>query len=165
MASGGIEGLDKLMKKYDKLADQISGEAMERAVTNAIKLIQADAKNNCPVRYGELRNSIKAAIENQDGKVLGTAYTNKEYAIFVEMGTGPVGEANHNGVSPNVDLAYSQTGWIIPRDKIGAGDKVGYTEGQPAQPFMYPALKNNEERTNKNIANYLSREIRKVVQD
>ena len=36
--------------------------------------------------------------------------------------------------------------------------------GQAAQPFLYPALKNNEKRVAKNMENALRRELRKAVQ-
>lgn len=179
MAGGGIEGLDKLMKKYGQLAEQISGEAMERAVSASIKKVQDEAKLLCPVNYGELRNSIKTVIEQQGEGVTGTVYTNKAYATFVEFGTGPKGEKDHLGISPAVTPAYSQKAWWIHESQIDKKDAERYgwfyidtkkgrfyqTSGQPAHPFMYPALKNNEERVNRNIANYLSREIRKAVQD
>ncbi len=162
--AGGVVGLDKLMRKLGGLENCVSSEIMERAVGASAKRIQGEAKLLCPVDTGELRGSIRTNVETRDSVTIGTVYTNKEYAQYVEFGTGPVGEANHAGISPNVNPVYSQTGWIIPRDGVGAGDKIGYTEGQPARPFMYPALKNNEERVSRNISNYIAREIRKASQ-
>ena len=108
--------------------------------------------------------------------IVGAAYTNKAYAGYVEMGTGPKGEANHSGISPVVNPSYTQNPWWIHESQIDKGLAERYhwfyieTEdgrfyqctGQPAQPFMYPALKNNEDRVVMNMENALKRELRKV---
>ena len=108
--------------------------------------------------------------------IVGAAYTNKAYAGYVEMGTGPKGEANHSGISPVVNPSYSQNPWWIHESQIDKGLAERYhwfyieTEdgrfyqctGQPAQPFMYPALKNNEDRVVTNMEKALKRELRKV---
>ena len=59
-----------------------------------------------------------------------------------------------------IDLRYRQTPWMIPVDKIDKaqaekyhfipikkdGEVIGYlTRGQAPQPYLYPAMKNNEE--------------------
>lgn len=172
----GIEGLDKLMKKYGELAERVAGKNMEKAVGASAKLVQAEAKLLCPVRHGELRSSIKAMTERMDDRAIGTVYTNKVYATYVEMGTGPKGAANHAGISPVVNPSYTMSPWWIHESQVDKETAEEYhwfyldtpdgrfyqCTGQPAQPFMYPALKNNEERVTRNISNYLAREIRKV---
>ena len=172
----GIIGLDKLMRKYGELGTSVAEESMQRAVLASAKLVQAEAKLLCPVHDGELRRSIKCKAEQRDDRVIGTVYTNKEYGPYVEFGTGPRGEQNHAGISPAVTPAYSQSPWWIHESQIDAEAAETYgwfyidtpkgrfyqCSGQSAQPFMYPALKDNEERVTRNISNYLAREIRKV---
>lgn len=79
----------------------------------------------------------------------------------VEFGTGPNGQADHQGISPNIPVAYRQTGWMMPASTMSeeeargygfgiAKDKEGkvigyYTKGQPARPFLYPAMADNVE--------------------
>lgn len=154
--AGGVKGLDSLLKKVGELGTAVAGDTMVKAVHASCRLVQGEAKLLCPVDSGALRGSIRVSVEEQGDMVEGCIFTNMEYAPYVEFGTGPVGEANHTGVSPQVDLSYSQTGWKTP---------FGYTEGQSAQPFLYPALKDNEERVKRNIANYISREIRKACKN
>ena len=89
---------------------------------------------------------------------MGCVYTNKAYAPYVEFGTGPVGEANHAGISPNVPVAYRQDGWVWQDEEGGFHS----TEGQPAQPFMYPALKSMEKHVIKAIGNDLQAAMREV---
>ena len=177
--SRGVVGLEELMRKYGQLAETVAGQSMERAVNASIKMIQAEAKTLCPVHDGELRRSIRTMTQETDSRVIGTAYTNKEYAPYVEFGTGPKGQADHSGVSPEFIPAYSQSPLWIHESQIDAETAEEYQwfyidtpdgrfyqcYGQAAQPFMYPALKNNEERVIRNISNYLAREIRKAVQN
>lgn len=174
--ANGIEGLDKLMKKYGQLGEQAADEVMERAVNALCKSVQAEAKLLCPVSHGELRRSIRTATEQQEDRVIGTIYTNKKYAQYVEFGTGPKGEASHTGISPEVTPVYSQSPWWIHESQVDKEAAETYhwffidtkegrfyqVSGQPAQPFLYPALKNNEDRVTRNLSNYLAREIRKV---
>ncbi len=175
--AGGVKGLDKLMKKYSDLSSSVTGPGLERAVGASIKMVQGEAKILCPVNDGELRQSIKAAIELQGDKVIGTAYTNKKHGPYVEFGTGPVGEVEHAGISPEVSPVYSQSPWWIHESQIDKETAEKYhffsidtphgrfyqTSGQAAQPFMYPALKNNEDRATRDISGYLKREIRKAA--
>ena len=85
-----------------------------------------------------------------DDRVIGTVYTNKAYAMYVEMGTGPKGAANHAGISPVASPAYTMSPWWIHESQV---DKEAAEEyhwfyldtpdgrfyqctGQSAQPFM-----------------------------
>lgn len=182
----GVQGLDKLMRKYGQLAEQVAQDTMEKAVGASTKKIQAEAKTHCPFRSegggGALKESIKTYIGQQDDKIIGVVYTDIRYAHFVEFGTGPRGETNHAGISPVIDPAYTQSPWWIKegteKDQIGREKAEMYgwfyidtkegrfyqCNGQPAHPFMYPALKDNEERVTRNISNYLAREIKKVCE-
>lgn len=147
----------ELEAKLEKLAtiDMMPG------VAKAISLVQESAKALCPVKDGELRSSIYTDTEREDDVCRGICYTNKKYATYVEFGTGPNGQESHAGVSPNVDVVYSQTGWMMPAEAMSMEEAEGYgfgiakdenenpigyyTNGQAARPFMYPALKNNED--------------------
>lgn len=172
-----VLGDGKLEQKFAKLASVIDENSV-RAVQNACKnVIQPHAKMLCPVNYGELRQSISVKVDKDGDGVIGMVYTNKPYAMYVEFGTGPVGKENHNGVCPEVNVSYSQNGWYIPGDKISSADAERYhfpktegeemdfyyTQGQPAQPFMYPALHSNRERVTRNINNYIQRKVRESL--
>lgn len=164
-----IIGYEKLEQRLEKL----SALDLKPAVHRAIGVVQEEAKDGCPVHYGELRQSIYTTTELEGDICRGICYTNKKYAAYVEFGTGPNGQESHAGISPNVDVAYSQKGWTIPasamslRDaenygfgiaKNEKGEPIGYyTNGQAAHPFMYPALKDNEDKVKKVIANEVRR--------
>lgn len=151
-----VKGVDKLMKQFNKLGN--INPVVEKAIQKECLRVQRSAVMLCPANNGELRQSIKVKVDAQASKVTGTVYTNKEYASYVEFGTGPIGEEKHQGISPDISPVYSQNGWWFQGDDIkpqdarkyywikseGAKGTFYYTKGQPAQPFLYPALKKNE---------------------
>ncbi|MDE7433181.1 MAG: HK97 gp10 family phage protein [Lachnospiraceae bacterium] len=154
-----IEGAEELERKLNSISDAMRKEIIEKAVWKGIQTVRAEAVLLCPVDTGELRSSIKTNIEVSSDTVFGIVYTNKEYAPYVEFGTGPAGKENHSGISPEVTVEYRQTGWSY---KDEDGNWV-YTNGQPAQPFLYPALKNNETHVKKQIIDEISDELERMV--
>ena len=165
-------GADRLIAKCRRLASKKTGEDIVlRAVHNATKkVVQADAKRLAPGNNGELRNSIKTRVKMDGDKVIGEVYTNLHYAPYVEFGTGPKGQASHSGISPEVSVSYRSSPWYVHEDQIDIGpyhfQKIGEfykMYGQPAQPYLYPALRDNQERVSKNISNYVRRKIREQI--
>lgn len=172
-----IRGLDKLLKKYGSL-EAAAEHGVKKAIGQGTKIAQAGAVLMCPVGDGELRQSIKTRVTVEDDRVIGTVYTNKKYAAYVELGTGPRGETDHAGISPEITPFYSQSPWWIHESQVDAKTAEKYhwfyidTEkgrfyqcsGQPAQPFLYPGLKDNEELICRKINDVLVAEIRKASQ-
>ena len=165
-------GADRLIAKCRRLASKKAGEDIVlRAVHNAAKkVVQADAKRLAPGNNGELRNSIKTRVKMDGGKAIAEVYTNLHYAPYVEFGTGPKGQASHSGISPEVSVSYRSSPWYVHEDQIDVGpyhfQKIGEfykMYGQPAQPYLYPALRDNQERVSKNISNYVRRKIREQI--
>lgn len=172
-----VKGAEKLMRQLNNLGNV--EPTLRSAMNLAVKGVQAQARRYIPNggNTGELMRSIKTKVEIGEGMLTGTVYTNKKYAAYVEFGTGPVGEANHEGISPEVTPAYSQDGWWFPGDKITPQDAAKYhwpsmttddgkilyfTQGQPAYPFMYPALKNQEENIKHLFAEKMCAHIKEV---
>lgn len=170
-----VKGAERLMRQLNNLGNV--SPVVEKAVRKETLRVQRNAVLLCPVNHGELRQSIKTKVEATEGMVVGTVYTNNKHAVFVELGTGPVGQDNHEGISPEVNPVYSQSGWWFPGDKITPQDAEKYhwpsmttddgktlyfTQGQPAQPFMYPALKGIEDIVCMNLKATLVAEIKKV---
>lgn len=165
-------GADRLIAKCRRLASKKAGEDIVlRAVHNAAKkVVQADAKRLAPGNNGELRNSIKTRVKMDGDKVIGEVYTNLHYAPYVEFGTGPKGQASHSSISPEVSVSYRSSPWYVHEDQINVEpyhfQKIGEfykMYGQPAQPYLYPALRDNQERVSKNISNYVRRKIREQI--
>ena len=134
-----------------------------QAMKNETNRVRNAAVRLCPTNHGELKGSIVWKVEQSDGMIIGTVYTNKKYAMYVEFGTGPKGQANHEGISPDVAVSYSQSPWWIHESQVGreTAERYGWPyidtpdgrfyrcSGQAAHPYMYPALKNNEQEIEK----------------
>jgi HK97 gp10 family phage protein len=107
----------KALKKLDKIVD--------RALTESGILIQSRAKQLAPVDFGQLRKSISRALDS--GQKTITVFTNLEYAIFVEFGTGIHAEDGKGKREP----------WTYFSKRLG---RYVTTQGHKSRPFMRVAL-------------------------
>lgn len=169
-----VRGAKSLNNKLGMIQDP-TGSAV-KAVGKEIRRVRNAAVMLCPVNHGELRQSINTMVNEYNAGVRGICYTNNQYAAYVEFGTGPKGEENHSGISPNVQPTYTQEGWWFPGEGIMPADAERYhwptsegkdgtfyfTKGQAAQPYMYPALKMNENIITMNLSAALRADIKKV---
>ena len=80
--------IQELIKKMQSVRAD-SGKVLDRALLRGGEKIRGNAVLLCPVDTGELRNSIR--VQRLAPGVV-TVGTNKEYAIFVEYGTGTQGD-------------------------------------------------------------------------
>lgn len=159
-----VNGVESLMRKFNELGTM--EPVVKKAVRKQAEIVRGVAVRLCPVGTGaipgespgELRGSIHTKVEQDGDATIGSVYTNKDYAAYVEFGTGPVGEANHAGISPNIPVAYRQEGWVF----MDADGGIHGTRGQQAQPFMYPALKSMEKHVVGGMAADLQAGIKKV---
>ena len=147
-----IEGLDRLYRKITRLQNIDIKPIIEDATIR----IRDEAKMRVPVDTGELQNSIDYNVDISAKGFTGKVFTNKEHGLYVELGTGPKGEASHIGISPEIKPIYSPSGWVYyDTDK----QKFIFTNGQSARPFMYPALHDNREKISKFIQEKVQRKI------
>lgn len=155
-----IEGLDSLLDKLSKLEN--SKEAIKKGVGKAAKKVQGDAKDLAPVgTTGQLRDSIFTRVEEKDGEIAGIVYSNLPHAVYTEFGTGPVGEESPKDLPPEIasEIKYTQDMWWIHETQIDPELARSYgfieidtpngiffgTYGRKPAPYMYPALKQNQE--------------------
>lgn len=124
-------------------------------MNKATTLVHGQAKLLAPVDTGNLAGSIHMKVTKRGKEVQGKVYTNLQYAPFVEFGTGSKG----NGTYPNKDinLSYRDTPWVYTPD---GGETFYHTEGQVAQPYMYPALKRNEKTIKAMFKNGVHNELK-----
>lgn len=130
-------------------------------INEAGQFVRSAAILNAPVgpSGGNLRNSIQMTTYTENDMYVAEVYTRMQYAHYVELGTGPKGAANHSGISPEVSPSYTPNPWWIHESQLDVGVAEMYhwhyidtadgrfyiCYGQAAQPFMYPALKDNEQ--------------------
>lgn len=161
-------GIEKIFAQIDAVGNE---RELEIAVGQAITFVQGAAKEKAHINTGELREKIFTSMESKGGAVKGIVYTNVPQGFFQEFGTGPKGEANHSGISPEASPVYTQEPWWIHESMVDHADAERYRwfyidtaegrfyqiTGQAADPFLYPALKNNED----NIIEIISRHMKK----
>ena len=136
-----IANMGSLMRKLDSLGGNVQ-KALTRGMRITLQSAQGSANRRKP--YGSIRiqEEMKATADKVEGKV----FSNTPWAAYVEFGTGPVGAADHDGISPNVAVTYHPTSWAWPTGEKDANGKEIFvtTRGQPAKPYLYPASKENE---------------------
>lgn len=116
-------------------------DALAAGVSKAAMLVQGSAKNKAPVDSGALRQSIRADKAKIQGEnVTATVSTNLEYAPYVEFGTGSRGQSTNTNTE--VEVNY-RSDW----------------RGNKAQPFLWPALRENRN----NSIKIIREEVRKAV--
>lgn len=143
-----IKGMLSLLTKLNKMGGS-SQEALNKAVMKTTSAARATAQANAS-GSARVRTSIAERFEKEGDATVGIVFTNGPFAAYREFGTGPVGAANHAGISPHFNPTYSKgpwlhvtktgksyttPGWVYP-DENG---KFHHTMGQPAKPFLYPA--------------------------
>ena len=119
-----FEGLDEILDKLDKIS---SNANIEGALGTCCALVERSAKQKAPKDNGELRRSITSKVEGTQGIV----FTPLEYAPYVEYGTGLFAE----------DGGRTDVPWNYQDDE----GEWHSTSGQKPQPFMRPALEENQE--------------------
>lgn len=150
-----ITGVEELLNRLNTLGGNVE-ETLYSGISKQVMLVQGEAKELCPEDLGDLRNSIKTDTKKKRNKIVGSVYTNSDHAVYVEFGTGKVGERTNTNTEVNV--SYKQDKWKVNIPDVG----VRWIEGQPAQPYLYPAIKNNETKIIDNIKEDLKNAIREV---
>lgn len=168
------DGVTELSAELGKICTEL-GKA--EGLKDATQFVRSAAAHAVPRFTGYLRSNIFQDVEVGKNVAVGTVYTNISYAKYVEFGTGPIGANNHEGISPEVTPAYRMTPWIIPESEIdvGVAEHYGWEPvetskgrgysclGQPAKPFMYPALKDHEDEVLRRINDDIDRVLKKVL--
>ena len=117
-------------------------EAVQRASIIALEscglTAEGYAKKLCPVDTGRLRNSITHIVDESELSV--TVGTNVEYAPYVELGTGK----------------YYPGGRPKPWPYQDAKGNWHWTAGNPAKPFIKPAIADHADVYRKIIKDALS---------
>lgn len=134
-----IDGLDGIL---EKLSPEKIDTAVQKGVSSGGKIMQGGCKALCPVATGELRNSINENTNGGGGCYTSTIGTNKEYAIYVEKGTG-------------IHAGGRQTPWRYQ----GSNGQWYTTKGQPPQPFMEPGVEMTKDEAIQTLVNNVKEAI------
>lgn len=140
-----VEGLDELLATLSGMGGELK-EGCKQALERGAKRIQKNAKLLAPVKTGHLRNSIKTKSEITEDGAEAQVYTNCEYGVYTEFGTG------QRGAESNIDRP----------------DGVSYKadwKGMPAQPYMTPAFLHakNTGEVEKEVVKSIQSQITKIA--
>lgn len=142
-----IKNLQRLQQKLNAMGDQ-AAPIMRVCVAQGLEVVKAQAKLNCKVDTGELRNSIHSRSRVKENTVTGDVYTSNDHAAYVEFGTGQRGEAAPKDLPEGMELHYKQD-W----------------KGMAPQPYLYPALKESEAGVVEIMSSTARKKILEVVRN
>ncbi len=144
-----MKGFDDLMKTFKESPNALHRQLILTVQKEAEKLAGL-ARAGCPVDTGQTRNSIQAYVEVHGEEIEGGARSSDPVAVYLEMGTGPKGQASEHPMAGELGVTYSPDGWRYQSEKVAAmrgeeyipGETGGwvYTEGQSAKAFLYNAM-------------------------
>ena len=109
-------------------------DAVLRALERCGEQAEGYAKDLAPVDTGAGRNSISHKVDESEPAVY--IGTNLDYMIYQELGTGIYAEGGGGRPTP----------WVYQDDE----GNYHWTRGNPAQPFLAPAVKDHQQ-TYRNI--------------
>ena len=159
-----VNGFDEV----EKALQEVSELDTRQAVGEAIQFVRSAAVENCHADTGELRQSIFAETTEEENSVTGICWTDKAYAPYIEFGTGPKGQEKHAGISPEVTPVYTQQPWWIHESQIDRRVAEKYrwpymdTPDGRFYPFLYPAMKDNEEQILKVLGGSLASDLEDI---
>lgn len=135
-----VEGAEEFKANMNN----VDGHKVREIADRIGQIMQETAVMRVPVDTGNLRSSINTAIESGEDETTITVGTNIFYAPYVEYGTGQIG-AESGGVEypRDSDVTYSS-------ERIG----------MEAQPFLRPALYDNEKRIMELVKNAVVQEMK-----
>ena len=126
-----IEGLDKLIKRIDDIADV---DKIKGAMGTCCALVERTARQTAHSfrDTGTLTNSIQSKVQSDGWDVKGVIFSPLEYAPYVEYGTGLFAEKSGR-----------KTPWLYEDEKTG---ETIFTRGQKPHPYLRPALFENKNK-------------------
>lgn len=132
LSARGIQSLIDGVRQYRQDLNNKVGTMLGELASDGAEM----AREECPVRTGELYSSIVSEVQGT------TAYVrvNCPYAAFVEFGTGIVGNEKSHPLSELVGWKYDvhehgDKGWAYLADD----GNFYWTNGMKSTPFMYNA--------------------------
>ncbi len=155
-----IEGLDALYKALQELAPKVESNIMRGAVRAGAKVIEKEAKLQCPVNdpsaenkksyAGALRDSIRVSMHARRGQVLGNIVAGNSVAYYAHM--------VEYGTAAHMIKPLNRKSLFI----AGLMREVINHPGATKRPFMRPAFDNGAPNAFEAIGNYVKSRLEKI---
>lgn len=166
-----IERAIKEIRDLNKVLHEAVGKLIQDLTDKGVEIARIEIASMGAVDSSTLFESMTGWYDS--GAHIGHVYTDLEYAILVEYGTGIVGEGsphpgigdadwnNPDGVTVKGETysVYDQNnhgergwwypspnGWYTPKDGVTneEGLSLAWTKGMPSRPFMYNTMRELE---------------------
>lgn len=149
----------EFIRSLEKATSKMIKDCMENMET-ACLLMERSAKKNANVDQGTLRASIAHDVVLENGMIVGSIFSNLNYAPYVEKGTGVYSEEKKGRLVPwYVAEEALQGSHKLPtfQGKVtpiyGKNEKKFYkTDGMRPHPFLEPAREENKDKISKVLA-------------
>ena len=130
------------VKLFKKQLEECCNELVRLMVEDGTVIAKMNVMSLNAVYTGTLEESIHGVFF--PGERLGVIFTNVPYALFVEYGTGVVGERSphpENTIGWEYDVHnHGDSGWVYYL-KTDGNNQFRWTKGMPSRPFMYNTLR------------------------
>lgn len=83
-----VRGGKECKEKLEQVKNDLTGKPMVAGMRTAALLVSGEAKKRAPADTGVLAASITPDVRSEGGAVQGVVGSNKEYAPYMELGTG-----------------------------------------------------------------------------
>lgn len=143
-----IKGGKELFDLMQTLPIKLEKNILRGAMRAGAKVVLAEAKNNVPIKSGELRNSLRISTNSKKGRVTASVKAGNKrvwYSRLVEFGT-----AAHTISGKNGALSFG-----------GFFAKSVEHPGARAKPFLRPALDARSNEAIKTIGDYINKRLTK----
>ena len=151
---------EKVMKKLKSINDLDLYKSMMASVSLMYQTASDELSTGFKHSKGDLKNKLNPPVVryNGNGEIVGELSNSSDHAIFVEFGTGSVGNGTYpySASETGINLTYSDKPYWRYQDADGNWHT---TKGMKAHPFMYPAYKKNE----KKIKELIQKEVHNVM--
>lgn len=139
LTTRSIEDAIREVKEYKRELNDRVKALIKELVDKGVEIAKAQVRDLGAVYTGQLEESITGFFDEETG--LGIIRTDCPYAIYVEFGTGVVGERNPHpepieGWQYDVN-EHGDKGWWYFNER---DQKWHWTKGMVSRPFMYNTL-------------------------
>lgn len=138
-----IQNAIREIRDFKKQLTDCCSELARKLTEEGVVVAKMNVMHMNAVYTGHLEESIKGVYFPQEH--LGVVFTDVPYALFVEYGTGIVGENSQHPEAGEIEWEYDvhnhgESGWWYFTDTDG-NKRFRWTKGQPSRPYMYETLR------------------------
>lgn len=141
LSQSSIKSAIKQLEKYKKDLSKKTNLLVEALTAKGIDIAKFNVQNLGAFYTGELEASIGGYFSPSLG--VGIIYAGSFYALWVEFGTGLVGQQSPHPEAGALGYVYDvnshgSDGWTYFNERDG---KYHFTTGMPSRPFLYLTIK------------------------